>query len=388
MKKRNYKITNQLLFIILPVSIIPIFIVTIISINSQLNYLTKQNKDFYTNIMKLVLNNIDTFYKQYTFSISDITNLPNFQKIVNVKEFKSANEEREFSDKIGEIGNSPKADSIRKYVMNKIDGSVNLIELDKKSLINNTNHLIHQFSQEYLNINLPSLLKEPLLAKLINSSDEKISFGMVNKSSINGFEIEKRPIFVYPYYENGQKIFNKFILVILSYNFIEKIFEDIDKLQYGTLYLLDSNNNIIFANHPSSSDDFEFDNTKKTYILNDKNSNFNENEDFENYIDLNSDSNILNNKDVKYIINNENHDLLNYIYFNNKKYLTIVEKSYLSQTKLIFFLPIRHIYNPTYKLIYKTLIITLFIILFLILIAVLLSKYITKPIEILTKITK
>ena len=54
---------------------------------------------------------------------------------------------------------------------------------------------------------------------------------------------------IYPYYavppENPEDTFSKFLLVSLNEGFLEQFYQDVAALQYGTLYILDTNNNIV-----------------------------------------------------------------------------------------------------------------------------------------------
>ena len=133
--KKTLKIRNQLLMVILPIAIIPLFLVFFMVSQNLYKYLEKQNKNFYKTLLVQVANNISFIFEQYALTCNDVTLMSNFDLLVNYPKYSSKVEEREMYDKLGEEGDNPKGGSIRRAAMNKIKGDLMIAEIDRKSLL-------------------------------------------------------------------------------------------------------------------------------------------------------------------------------------------------------------------------------------------------------------
>ncbi|OHD11833.1 MAG: hypothetical protein A2Y34_11505 [Spirochaetes bacterium GWC1_27_15] len=384
---KKLKIRLQLLFVILPLTILPPLIIALFSSNRLFDYLEKQNTIFYSTVLRQISNNLDFFYNQYGMALYDITLMENFNKIVNNSSYHDKTEEQTLYERLGETGDNPKGGSIRRNVLSKIAGEFYLVELDKKSLISETDYKQHAFSSTTLNLNIANIIKDPLFLDLKEDKNKKLIFGKLLKESISGFESEKRPVFIYPYYANENDDFQKFIIVILDKNFVTKLYQDISTIQYGTLYIIDKFNNIISKTRPSDDDYYEYDESKKQYVLGDDNPNDPaELLNFEDYKLLNTDENILKTKQVTDLIkkveeSEESHSIKTF--FNGIEYLVSISYSPFSKAKLVYFHPISQVYKPINRIILFIIIITILVILIAIITALFFSRNITNPIKIL-----
>ena len=132
---------------------------------------------------------------------------------------------------------------------------------------------------------------------------KRLVLGKTSNNVLHGFEADTKSVFIYPYYKEDADFFNDFLLVIVEKNFINRIFEDVEPIQYGTLYMIDPVGNIISTNHPSESDYYQYDDTKKRYKLGDDMANDpGENMTFFDYSLLNTDPEILQTNHVKNVL--------------------------------------------------------------------------------------
>ncbi|HOL57328.1 MAG TPA: ATP-binding protein [Spirochaetota bacterium] len=388
-KKKKFKIRWLFLSIIIPLAILPILLLLIISINSIFSYLKKQNYEFYSSLINQVSKNIDLIYKQHSMTLSDITFIPTFHNLINPPEFKNLSEERNFFENL-EYGPNPSGGTIRRFALTKIDGALNIFILNKFSYITQKNYIHYNFSDIPFEID-PDKLKEELLYKQLIKV-KKTVFGMLSKESLKIYQVEKRPIFIFPYYEENKEL-QAFLMIVLNPNVIYNNYSNISKINLGTLYILDAGNRIISTNHPSQDDYYYYDEDNKKYIFNKGDSNYDpyNNMSYNDYKLLITDQDILKDEKIKNLLTKISKEDFNFnqiysISYNNKKYLVVLNYLESTETKFLFFLPFKHIYTPIYNLIYLIIIVAIIIIIFLIIIYIILSKYLTEPIVTLSKV--
>ncbi|HOV14723.1 MAG TPA: SpoIIE family protein phosphatase, partial [Spirochaetota bacterium] len=385
------------------IAIIPLFLVFLMVSQNLYSYLEKQNKNFYKTLLIQVANNISFIFEQYALTCNDITLISNFDLLVNHPPYQSKEEERSLYAKLGEEGDNPKGGSIRRATMSKVKGDLMVIELDRKSLLDES----ALFKRHYFSpsgstvvINDEKLLSDPLFLSLVNNPEKKIVFGKFQKGVISGFNSEKRAFFIYPYYYPDEQTFRKFLLVTLDFNYLRSIYKDVNELKYGTLFVLDEKNNIVLRNHPDDDDYYSYNEDEKKYELGEDDPNDpTEMLKFEDYKLLVTDEDILKNKDVadvlsKLNINDYDNELgdeksilhkPHFIKYNNEDYLVLFEFESLSQTKLVYFFPISQITKPIYNFIMIILYIIIGVIVVVVLISLFYSKLFTKPINRLTE---
>lgn len=396
MKKRTFKIQWQLLTLILPLTIIPLVVLVGIAASQVFNHLELRSSNYYGSLLKQVANNIDFVYEQYGRVLNNIFNNTEIVKWINSPPYKDQSEEMVITNLI--VGSDSLKGRLREMVEEKIDGIVMLIELDRKSITNSTYYKIHYASDSsYLNLvgNIDRLVVDQLFLQIRNNNSIKMVLGKTADKVFSGFEIEKRPIIIFPYYptppEKKEDTFTKFVLVLLNSDFIPKFYQDIEDLKYGTLYILDQNDMVLSYNHPNTASDYyEYDDNTGKYVLGkDKRYDIYEEMGFKEYQLLNTDESILKTEDVKRILtdlSNDNYGFENgalYTKYKGVNYLTIIEKSKFSQCKFVYFLPAYQIQKPIYGIISLIVVIAAITIILVAFLSYIFSKNLTKPIKIL-----
>ncbi|HOV15657.1 MAG TPA: SpoIIE family protein phosphatase, partial [Spirochaetota bacterium] len=202
------------------------------------------------------------------------------------------------------------------------------------------------------------------------------------------------------------KLLNLIELFFKNQDFVKVSFEDIEALKFGTLYILDRFNNVIAFNHPNINDYYVYDATKKGYILGDDELNpHGELMNFSDYKMLNTDQDILKTKGVSALLNsltsqgvedmiyaeNQSKNIFvkkNYIEYKGQNYLAIVQYGEQTETKYIYFHPVKQFQKPVFEIISIILIMTFIVIILIIFISFLFSRTFTNPINILVDATK
>ncbi|HOJ63271.1 MAG TPA: SpoIIE family protein phosphatase [Spirochaetota bacterium] len=394
----NLKIRWKLLAIILPTAIIPLIIIVVFTSFRLYQYIEKQGHEFYTTLLTQVRKNMEFLYGQYARALPNMLDNPQVIEALNVKQYKSAQHEMDTSALL--IGDVTTKGGLRNTFEEKIDGRLYVVELDKKSIIDNTQYKVHRTVNNQPPINMELLFNDPLFKKLREDNSIKLIFGKPDERILGVNTLEgQSPVMIYPYYptppEKKEDTFTKFLYISLNNDFIPQFYKDIIPLKFGTLYILDFNNNIISLNHPSDEDELNFDETTMQYIKEkDMSGNILSYEDYEM---LNVDKNILNIKEVKDdLLDKMDPEHLDYeifekkhiITYKGKKFLTIVEYGDQSWTKYIYFHPISQFTKPIWGVVRIIIIISLIVSLIIIAISYLFSKTFTTPINTLAEATK
>lgn len=400
MKKTIFNLKWKLLFIILPIAILPLLFLIFFTRTKLIDYLTAQNQLFYMNILKQTSKNLEYIHEQHLLSLSNLVSMDNFHKIINAPEYESKIQERTIFDNIGEgpdkIGGGP----MMREIFSKIRGSVYLIEFDRSSLIYNTPYKVHTFNNLNYIVDVEMLQKDKAFIELKEAGQtQKYYFGKLGKDVITDYQGEKKSVFLFPYYENETtEIFTKMFIIVMDTSFMPNFNTEMPSLQLGTLYILDNNNEIIYQNHPSDLDYYEFNDEKGRYVLNDDLPNDPyELLSFADYQQLNVDSSILNDENIQSLILKLQLD--NYSYyekdyqeivndtittnFDGKKYLTLLESSINTRCTFLFFLPQYQIENPINNILFVVLVAAAIMIIIVILLSFITSQYFTKPINLL-----
>lgn len=396
MGKKNgiFKIRSQLLIIIIPIAIIPLIIIVSIVTNRIFAHLENQSRQYYSTLLVQVSNNLNFVYNQYARTLSNMVGIPEVIKGLDSPPYSSMAEERIVSNSI--VGDVTVRGGLRNTVEERIEGAVFLYELDRESLLDKTNYKVHYVSSSNIAPKIDLFLNDPLFL-MLKENKEKMVFGKFQNEAFG--ESEDKPVIIFPLYKENSKneTFDEFILITLFTDFIPKFYEGIDSLRYGTLYILDQFDNVLSKNHPGNDDYYEYDPEKKQYVLNDDDPNDPyEKLTFKDYQNLNTDAGILNQKEVRDILNSlsfENitameeagtiEDVLNkkyYITRNNVRYLTVIGYEKSSLCKFIYFHPVDQIVKPIYDIVSIIIIITFFIMIIVVIISMVFSSAITKPI--------
>lgn len=388
---------TRVLAVSLPIAILPIIIITSIFSKTLFNKLEDQSKTFNTTILTQVANNIDFIYRQYSMSFTDIVEMDNFKKLIGSNKFSSAIEESKLIESLGEISANPSPSSITRNATSKFQGAFFISELDKPSLLRNTDNTLYSFSITNNSIDIKKLVASRMFDEAFNSGNNLI-FGKPEDGIITGYDSENLQMFLYLYKpeENMQKKdINKLLFLVTQKNFLPDLYKDIDNLKYGTLYILDQFNNILSYNHPSFRDDYDYDEEKKAYVLHEEDPFYLKEEKigFNDYKLLNTDPKILNiprSKEILSQLGSEDFDVnqTHSIRYKGINYLVCSGYASFAKTKLVYFQPKKQIYDPIYNVLFWIIISSFVIVIAITIISIFFSQILTNPINKLAETTK
>lgn len=388
---------TRVLAVSLPIAILPIIIITSIFSKTLFNKLEDQSKTFNTTILTQVANNIDFIYRQYSMSFTDIVEMDNFKKLIGSNKFSSAIEESKLIESLGEISANPSPSSITRNATSKFQGAFFISELDKPSLLRNTDNTLYSFSITNNSIDIKKLVASRMFDEAFNSGNNLI-FGKPEDGIITGYDSENLQMFLYLYKpeENMQKKdINKLLFLVTQKNFLPDLYKDIDNLKYGTLYILDQFNNILSYNHPSFRDDYDYDDEKKAYVLHEEDPFYLKEEKigFNDYKLLNTDPKILNiprSKEILSQLGSEDFDVnqTHSIRYKGINYLVCSGYASFAKTKLVYFQPKKQIYGPIYNVLFWIIISSFIIVIAITIISIFFSQILTNPINKLAETTK
>lgn len=388
---------TRVLAVSLPIAILPIIIITSIFSKTLFNKLEDQSKTFNTTILTQVANNIDFIYRQYSMSFTDIVEMDNFKKLIGSNKFSSAIEESKLIESLGEISANPSPSSITRNATSKFQGAFFISELDKPSLLRNTDNTLYSFSITNNSIDIKKLVASRMFDEAFNSGNNLI-FGKPEDGIITGYDSENLQMFLYLYKpeENMQKKdINKLLFLVTQKNFLPDLYKDIDNLKYGTLYILDQFNNILSYNHPSFRDDYDYDEEKKAYVLHEEDPFYLKEEKigFNDYKLLNTDPKILNiprSKEILSQLGSEDFDVnqTHSIRYKGINYLVCSGYASFAKTKLVYFQPKKQIYEPIYNVLFWIIISSFVIVIAITIISIFFSQILTNPINKLAETTK
>jgi signal transduction histidine kinase/DNA-binding NarL/FixJ family response regulator len=397
-KHRLFKMRWQLLIIILAVALIPLLTILPYSSKAIYDHLETESAEHYSSLVQQVSGNMDFVYRQYAEAMTNMLSISEVRNGLLAPPYRSMEEEERVGAAI--IGDENTKGGLRNTVEEKIAGAVFLYELDRKSLINRTDYKMHPVSASNVAPSFDMLITDPLFLKPREENSIRMILGKLRAGSITGFEGDQKSVIIYPWYEDPpgeEEVFQKFLLVTLFPDFMDKFYRDIRKLQFGTLYILDQFDNILSTNHPGDNDYYEYDEDIGKYLLGeDEETVEGELLTFNDYQELNTDPAILEVDEVSGILSLLNQDDmgqkaggvndaifsdLHMIDYKGTEYLTIFNYSSLTGSKFVYFHPISQIHKPINRILKIIAVVTLVTILLLVVLNFFLSKVITNPLK-------
>ena len=368
-KNNKYIISKRLLTILLICSLIPLTIIISIFTKNFSSFLNQQNQEYYlTMIEQVAINlNYDNNRLQEALDSFFLQN-KEVRKLLFKTEFNSAIEEIQYDQYLWDL--------FELKLLQSIDGNFSIIQFDKKSIIMKSNHKISNYASNDYKIDEIGLKNDPLFLSLKNNPQKSLAIGMLRKGTIIGYESEKRPVILYPIRNNTNEIV-KVAVIIQPLNYYTKLYSHIERLHTGTLFVSDDFGNVLFANHPSSQDDFEFDTEKKEYI---NNGTFHNNDimSYTDYSNLVLDYNIINQPEIlKFMIDSglkspflrDSRSGIRHISlkYHNHKYFAVGRVDSKNNIKYLFIIPEYHIVKAAKNFLFIILFFSCCILLFLIL---------------------
>ena len=403
-----FQLRWQLLIVFIVIIFVPLSIVVSFNTIRTFAHLAKQSQQFYSTLLSQTGSNLDFIYEQYARSCSVMIDLPDVAAILNAPPYKSQEEERQASKYI--IGDAATKNGMHVQAAG-LDGYVFLYELDRHSLLNNTDYKVHIISGTSTAPGKSEVMQSNIFKAVCSDSKIKMIIGNLydvqpgEQQPSRGFDNEEyNPTMIYPYSHDGEENLNKFVMISLSSNFFPAIYDGMTSLNFGTLYILDRFDNILAKNHPDSNNDYYDYNTetKKYTMEKDDSPEAMYGMTFRDYDNLLTDERVLLTPTVKNILSKltpENVERMrdtmyeksfdpdnvlkniNYIVHNKKRYMVVVGYDDVTQCKFIYFHPMKQIYQPILNTVRVILIIAIFVFMIVILIALVLSKKFTDPIS-------
>ncbi|HOV15121.1 MAG TPA: ATP-binding protein, partial [Spirochaetota bacterium] len=250
-----------------------------------------------------------------------------------------------------------KSGSITKTIQNKINGNLSIIKLEKNSA-----KIIYD-SGSFIILNLEEILIDPLFYQI--KKDKNIVFGKFKSGCIINENGDKSVLI---YKVNLKLKYDIIFLIIFDDIVYSTLYKHIEDLQNGALFIIDNYYNTVHKNivninqKPDKSDD-----------------NF-------NYID----ENILLSPEIDSIINksmrNNNNSLFtDVIEYKKHKYLLMSQFQRETNFKIIYFLSLKKVNSPVYRLLGYIFLTTIILIIIVLISSAFLSIFFTKPIETQTK---
>jgi signal transduction histidine kinase len=402
MKKKNlknnscrFKIRWQFIAIIIPVTLTAVGIVLSVGTVTIFRHLERNSNQFYRQMILQVSNNLDFVYEQYAMTMVDITMMDNFKLLMNAPDFSDINEEKEaYSSRIIlESGFQPEGGSIRRAVMSRIDGDFIILDLDRFSYRTGKPFVEHNFTYSSVSFEYEALISDPLVQSVL-AGHSRMSFGKLNPEAMTGFEADLKPVMIYSYTKPGSDKPGILMIISLQKKFLSRFYDDLTKLNQGTLYITDMNGSILSRNHPGDDDYYSFDVEEGRYILeaDDDLKDPSTGLSFYQYGLLNVDPEIMELPEVTDMIERAENDTISGIVTDRIKYQGI---SYMvihlagseSNISYTYFYPVQFVRSPLYRLFLFIAVSSLVMALVIAAFSFFVSSLITSPIQKLSDAT-
>ena len=373
MKKNNeHIISKRLLATLLICSLIPlVIIISIFSKNFSL-FLNRQNQEYYQTMIEQVSINLNYDNNRLQAALdSFFLQNKEVKRLLFKTQFNSAIEEIQYEQRLRDL--------FEQKLLSSIDGNFSIIQFDRASIIAKSSCKISYFASNDYKIDGIGLKSDPLFLSLKNNPDKTIAVGILRTDNLIGYESEERPVLLYPIRNDANDII-KVAVIIQPLNYYTKLYSHIDSLRMGTLFVFDEFGNVLFANHPSVQDDFDFDAKKEKYINNRRFHGIDGNSmSYTDYCNLIVDYNIAKRPEIMKIMVNSGlkrpflhdshsgarHILLKY---QNHKYFVVGCVDSKQNIKYLFVIPEYHIIKAANNFLFMILFFSGCILLFLILI--------------------
>ena len=375
--KRSWNTKTYILIAVLPLVILPIIIVSIYATISFYRRTFAQTNESYQGIISQVTTNIDFYYSQYKKSFESVINSPIMEMILNRPKMTA------LEDKNYTINGEFYLDQLKGIFTTKFNGGGWFLELNREHSVDKTPYFCSRIIHTNVVFDVKDLTSDQVFSKM---QEDKNSIPIMGSFPFfKGMNAAKRVIFLYPTYKDDTSEIESVIVLIEANDFMQDLYDKNFSLKFGTLYIMDLFKNIQGSNHPSVDDYYEYDDEKKSYILNpgdDPNDPF-EGMSFAEYRMLNTDPQILSQPDVLEQIKaaeNSEDALSQVISFNGHKFLSIVAVAPVSKMHIAYFHPIDQLLNPILKTVYIIILISIITVLIVVFVGVSFSRFFTNPI--------
>ncbi len=369
---RNKKqFSNYIMMSFIPLVMVPVLIIAIFPYSSTTNKMITKTKDFYSDILMQIIDNVDLYYNRYDSIFKEIGESKLFQDIIDRPPQTAIEQVTYLHDGIEETGMK----GLTNLVSSKTRGSFCVIELNRPDAIKKTSFSIIRSHDDNSAFEIEGIQNEPFFLKMKENNNDKpiVAFSYAVDIPVK----DRRVMFFRPYRDNNEEEIESIMLILEMQDFLSRLYESQTNVKFGTLYLMDQFGNVLDKNHPSVDDYYDFDEKSGKYILNegdDPNDKY-EGMSFVEYQMLNTDERILNAEDVgKCIEKYEQRSIFvpesQIINYAGEKFLFIYMKAQDSQIQALYFHPLKQITASVYQLTFK-----IFLLILLVLVVVVVVTY-------------
>lgn len=360
--KNKKQFSNYIMMCFISLVMVPVLMIAIFPFSSTTKKMIIQTKNFYSDILMQITDNVDLYYNRYDTLFKDIGDSKLFQDIINRSKQTAIEQVTYFHDGVEETG----IKGLNTLASSKTRGSFCVIELDRPDALRKTSFSLIKASDDNASFEIEGIQNEPFFLKMKeNKRDKSI---MCYSYAVNFPVKERRVMFFRPYRNKDSEEIKAIMLIFEMQDFLSQLYEVQNSINFGTLYLMDQFGNVLDKNHPSINDYYDYDKKIGQYVLNEGE---NPNEKYEgmcfaDYQMLNTDEKILNSKEVEMCIDQyEQRTILfpecKVVNYAGEKFLFIYMKAKDSQIQALYFHPLKQIFRSFYQLIFKIVLIILLV---------------------------
>lgn len=354
--------SNYIMMCFIPLVMIPVLIIAVFPYSSTTKEVTSKTKDFYSDVLMQITDNVDLYYNRYDSIFKDIGESKLFQDIINRPQQTAIEQVTYIHDGEEEKGGK----GLSNLVSSKTRGSFCLIELNRPDAVKKTSFSIIMAQENDAAFEIEGIQNEPFFLKMKENNDDKpiVAFSYAVDIPVKN----RRVMFFRPYCDKNKNEIEAIMLILETQDFLSQLYEGQTGVKLGTLYFMDQFGNVLDKNHPSIKDYYDYDDAKKEYILNPGDDPDDEYEgmSFAEYKMLNTDEKILNSRDVGDCIEKYEHRLMSapeckIINYEGENFLFIYMKAKDSQIQALYFHPLKQIVRSFHQLIFKIVLIILLV---------------------------
>lgn len=354
--------SNYIMMCFIPLVMIPVLIIAVFPYSSTTKEVTSKTKDFYSDVLMQITDNVDLYYNRYDSIFKDIGESKLFQDIINRPQQTAIEQVTYIHDGEEEKGGK----GLSNLVSSKTRGSFCLIELNRPDAVKKTSFSIIMAQENDAAFEIEGIQNEPFFLKMKENNDDKpiVAFSYAVDIPVKN----RRVMFFRPYRDKNKNEIEAIMLILETQDFLSQLYEGQTGVKLGTLYFMDQFGNVLDKNHPSIKDYYDYDDAKKEYILNlgDDPDDEYEGMSFAEYKMLNTDEKILNSRDVGDCIEKYEHRLMSapeckIINYEGENFLFIYMKAKDSQIQALYFHPLKQIVRSFHQLIFKIVLIILLV---------------------------
>lgn len=354
--------SNYIMMCFIPLVMVPVLIIAVFPYSSTTKEVTAKTKDFYSDVLMQITDNVDLYYNRYDSIFKDIGESKLFQDIINRPQQTAIEQVTYIHDGEEEKGGK----GLTNLVSSKTRGSFCLIELNRPDAVKKTSFSIIMAQENDAAFEIEGIQNEPFFLKMKENENDKpiVAFSYAVDIPVKN----RRVMFFRPYRDKNKNEIEAIMLILETQDFLSQLYEGQTGVKLGTLYFMDQFGNVLDKNHPSINDYYDYDDAKKEYVLNPGDDPDDEYEgmSFAEYKMLNTDEKILNSKDVEECIEKYEQRSMSVpecriINYEGEKFLFIYMKAEDSQIQALYFHPLKQIVRSFHQLIFKIALIILLV---------------------------